>query len=118
MRTASTRWASWPFRRSGTRRAFPVDVTQTGNARRVPLLRKGQDAHLVEAVRMNGHVLGMEVKELVPELAQRADRVHLLQDKVRRVVVEAEVLGSDITEHPPPNDRGDGQVLPARPLIA
>src|ERR1035437_529489 len=58
----------------------PVDVAQSRDARRVPLSWKGENAHFVQAVHVDAHVLGMEVEELMLELAERADGVHLLQD--------------------------------------
>lgn len=64
----------------------------------MPAQREVEAADFIEGFVVDLNILGVEVEELRFELGQRAERVHVLQDEVRRVVVEAEVRRVDVAE--------------------
>src|ERR1041384_7811450 len=96
----------------------PSYVPEPGNARDMPFLGKGEDANLIELVGIYNHILRVQMEQLVPELAQRTERVHVLQHEMGRVIIEAEVLRRNIVEHAPPDGRADREVFAARPFVA
>ena len=56
------------------------------------------------------------MEQLIGKLVDRADVVHLLNHKVRGIVVEAKVFAVDHGEHLPPDARRNGEVSSAGPL--
>ena len=79
--------------------------------------RRRHDADFIEPVSVEAHILGVNVEQLVGEIAHRLEIVHVLPDHVRGIVVEAEVIAGNVGEHAPPYLRRMGQVLAARPFV-
>ena len=76
-----------------------------------------EDAHLIAALDVDADVLGVDMEEPVFEFAQRSEIVHVLQDEVRWVEVQAEVGIGKVLVHATPNGRRHRQVLAARPFV-
>src|SRR5439155_16230631 len=83
----------------GTHEPTPIHLAVSRDAWLVPLERMRENAHLVDPVAADLHVLGMEMEEFFLELTQWAGGIHLLEDEVRRVVVQPEVAAGDVAEH-------------------
>src|SRR5262249_35137782 len=45
----------------------PIDIAKSRDTRSMPFFRKGEDAYLVQFLEMDGHVLRVQMKELVLE---------------------------------------------------
>ncbi len=101
----------------GRKELAPIDFTHTGKLGEVLIVGVGKDAKIIQQVLVNADILGMHVKQLVGEFSHRFQVIHVLEDQVRRIVIQAEVIAGNVVEHPPP-DRGTAcQVLSARPFV-
>ena len=60
----------------------PVDVAEPGQARDLPADAHREDAALVEALAIDHQVLGLDVEDVRPELADEARDVDHLEDQV------------------------------------
>jgi hypothetical protein len=74
-----------------THEVSPVHLAITRDAWLMPFQRVGQYAHVVDSVPADLHVLGVQMKQLVLEFLERAGGIHVLQDKMRWIVVEPKV---------------------------
>ena len=83
----------------------------------MPPQREVKPPHLLQRRSVDLYVLGMHVEQPVFERCERPERVHVLQHKMRGVVVEPQRGRSDISKCAPPDSRRGEQVLSARPLI-
>jgi len=83
----------------------------------VELERGGHDADFVETVLVEAHVFGVDVEELVGEVPDRLEVVHVLPDHVGGVVVEAEVVAGDVSEHTAPDGGRVGQIFASGPFV-
>ncbi len=69
----------------------PVHLAVTRDTWLMPFQRVGQYSHVVDSIPADLHVLGVQMKQLVLEFLERAGGIHVLQDKVRWIVVEPKV---------------------------
>jgi len=76
----------------GGQERVPIDAAAAGEYGRVELDWSGEDADVVEAVRVDCDILGVDVNQSVREFGQGGQVVHVLPDHVRGVVVESEVV--------------------------
>src|ERR1043166_814147 len=60
----------------------PIDLTKAGNSWRMPLLWQSKYSYFIKPVGMDDHIFGVQMKQLVLEVAQWTERVHLLENKV------------------------------------
>ena len=84
----------------------------------MPAVRIVEAAHVGHPAGVDPHILGMEVEEFSPKLVERGQRVHALDDEVRRIVVEPERGRIDVGEGPAPDRRRRQQIFSTGPLIS
>ena len=65
----------------------------------------GENANFVELLLVNPGILGMHMKQLRRELAHRFQVVHVLQNEVRRVKIQPEVIAGNVAKSTTPNGR-------------
>ena len=59
----------------------------------------------------------MYMEDLVPEFIEGLDRIHHLPYKMRRIIVDPQMIAVEDPEHTSPDHRRRHQILAARPLI-
>src|SRR5439155_23714136 len=69
----------------------PIDLAKARNARQMIFLWMRENADANEFVAKNLDILGVDVEELLAEISQGREPIHLLPDHVRGVVIEAEI---------------------------
>src|SRR5215213_9569745 len=95
----------------------PAHLAQPRQAWDFPTETAPEDAVLVEHLAVDLQILGMDMKDAVLELGDRAHLIDKLPDQMRGIVIEPEVLVWDDLEHAPPNRRRIGDVGAAGPRI-
>src|ERR1700760_2527496 len=81
------------------------------------LVRISQDAHLVQPLSIDGHILCMNSEDSGGKFRDRTEIVHLLPNHMRWIVIEPKVCARNLCEHSPPDRRAAGQIFSSWPFV-